>query len=216
MDCYIHLAETPRMHLKTILNHVERHTSFVYGKQQLVRDGGNLRIEVAVRSRANSRPTCSGCGRVAPGYDRLPERRFEYVPLWAIPVFLLYALRRVNCPQCGVTAERVPWCDGKHAQCTTYRWFLARWARRLSWLEVATMFRTSWDSVVRAVVPAEATGEFDGAAGGEAVGIAAVQFESGAELSHERRLPTILGLHVAGLGVAVPPSVVPADDAISD
>jgi transposase len=106
------------MQLKTILNHVERHKSFVYGKQHFVEKGSEFEIEVEVRSRANSRPNCSGCGRTGPGYDRLPQRRFEYVPLWAIPVFLLYALRRVNCPQCGVTAERVPWCDGKHAHCS--------------------------------------------------------------------------------------------------
>jgi len=139
------------MHLKTILNRVERHKSFVYGKQRLVEEGTELRIELEVRCRANGRPICSGCGQAGPGYDRLPKRRFEYVPLWAIPVFLLYALRRVDCARCGVTAEQVPWCEGKHAQCTTYRWFLARWARRLSWLEVACVFRTSWDSVYRAV-----------------------------------------------------------------
>jgi transposase len=168
------------MHLKTILNHLVRHKSFVYGRQQLVRDGTELRIEVAVRARANSRPICSGCGRARRGYDRLPERRFEYVPLWAIPVFLLYALRRVNCPQCGVTAERVPWCDGKHAQCTTYRWFLARWARRLSWQEVATIFRTSWDSVYRAVEYAVSWGlshrKLDGI---EAIGLDEVQWQRG-------------------------------------
>ena len=32
---------------------------------------------------------------------------------------------------------------------TTYAWFLARWAKRLSWRETAATFRTSWDSVFR-------------------------------------------------------------------
>ena len=67
------------MHLKTILNHVERHKSFVYGKQQLVQDGTDLRIEIEVRSRANGRPICSGCGKARPGYDRLPERRYPFI-----------------------------------------------------------------------------------------------------------------------------------------
>jgi transposase len=86
-------------------------------------------------------------------YDRSKEaRRFEYVPLWGIAVFFLYRMRRVECRRCDkVLIERVPWCDGKHSQTTTYRWFLARWARRLSWSEVASIFRTSWDSVCRAV-----------------------------------------------------------------
>jgi transposase len=60
-------------------------------------------------------------------------------------------MRRVNCPLCGVTVEVVPWCDGKSQSTITYRWYLATWAKRLSWSEVAWIFRTSWDSVCRAV-----------------------------------------------------------------
>ena len=92
-----------------------------------------------------------GCGRPGPAYDRLEERRFEFVPLWGILVFLAYRMRRVDCKRCGVTVEMVPWCDGKNQLTTTYRWFLASWAKRLSWSEVASIFRTSWDSVCRAV-----------------------------------------------------------------
>ena len=50
-----------------------------------------------------------------------------------------------------MTVEVVPWCDGKNQLTTTYRWFLATWARCLSWSEVAAIFRTSWNSVCRAV-----------------------------------------------------------------
>ncbi len=57
----------------------------------------------------------------------------------------------MNCKRCGVTVEMVPWCDGKNQLTTTYRWFLANWAKRLSWSEVSSIFRTSWDSVYRAV-----------------------------------------------------------------
>ncbi|MER3423868.1 MAG: hypothetical protein C4293_12180 [Nitrospiraceae bacterium] len=35
-------------------------------------------------------------------------RRFEFVPLWGIPVFFLYAMRRVACRTCGVRVEAVP------------------------------------------------------------------------------------------------------------
>ena len=59
-------------------------------------------------------------------YDRLALRRFEFVPLWGLRVFFLYPMRRVDCPRCGVTVERVPWADGKHQLTTTYMWFLAR------------------------------------------------------------------------------------------
>jgi hypothetical protein len=40
-----------------------------------------LREGREVRPRANSKPVCSGCFRRGPGYDRLPVRRFEFVPL---------------------------------------------------------------------------------------------------------------------------------------
>jgi ribosomal protein S27E len=41
-------------------------------------------------------------------------------------VFFVYAMRRVKCPNCGVTVERVPWGEGKEQLTTSYRWFLAR------------------------------------------------------------------------------------------
>jgi len=81
----------------------------------------------------------------------LPPRRFEFVPLWAIPVFFIYAMRRVDCPRCGVTVEKVPWGDGKCTLTKSYRWFLAGWAKRLSWKETAEVFGTTWEQVFRAV-----------------------------------------------------------------
>lgn len=134
------------MQLKTILNRVQRHRSFVYGSARLI-DRCGLAIEVEVRARANARARSSGCGRPGPGYDRLAARHFEFVPLWGIRVFLVYAIRRVACRDWGVRVEVVAWCQGKHQLCDSYAWFLASWAKRLSWKEVAGVFRTSWDKV---------------------------------------------------------------------
>src|SRR5689334_12935246 len=65
----------------------------------------------------------------APGYDQLAERRFEFIPLWGFFVFLLYAMRRVDCRRCGMVAvEEVPWGDGKRTLTKAYMLFLARWA----------------------------------------------------------------------------------------
>lgn len=139
------------MQLKTILNLVEKHKSFVYGMIQLADDDGRLSLFVQIRPRKGNRPRCSGCGHQGSQYDRLPERRFQFVPLWGIAVFFVYRMRRVNCSKCGVTVEQVPWGDGQCHLTTTYRWFLASWAKRLSWLEVANVFQTSWQSVFRSV-----------------------------------------------------------------
>jgi transposase len=139
------------MRIQTILNRVEKFKSFVYGAARLEEHEGGPALVVRVRPRKNSHPHCSGCGRRGPAYDRLDDRRFEFVPVWGLVVYLAYRMRRVNCKRCGVTVEMVPWCDGKNQLTTTYRWFLATWAKRLSWSETASIFRTSWDSVCRAV-----------------------------------------------------------------
>jgi transposase len=139
------------MRIQTILNRVEKFKSFVYDKAPLEDHVGGPALVVQVLPRKNSLPYCSGCYRRGRTYDHLKERRFEFIPLWGILVFLIYRMRRVDCPRCGVTVEIVPWSDGKNQLTTTYRWFLASWAKRLSWGEVGTIFRTSWDSVCRAV-----------------------------------------------------------------
>ena len=137
----------PRMQLQTILNRVARHSSFVYGAPRWGENAVRPTLEVPIRPRANGRAVCSGCGKRRPGYDQLDERRFEFVPLWQIAVVFVYTMRRVNCPKCGVTVERVPWSSGKSRLTIDYQWFLARWARRLSWMEVAAVFHTTWEHV---------------------------------------------------------------------
>ena len=95
-------------------------------------------------------------------------------------VFFLYMMRRVACPRCGVTVEQVPWADGKHQLTTTYLWFLARWAKRLSWKEVARVFGTSWDQVFRAVAMAVAWGrDHVDLTGIRAIGIDEIHWQHG-------------------------------------
>jgi transposase len=134
--------------VKTILNHVHPLQSFVYGLVAFV--GDDLHVEV--RPRKGARPRCGGCGRRGPTYDTAQKpRAFAFVPLWGLAVTLWYCMRRVACRRCGVTTERVPWAEGKQQTCNVYRLFLARWAKRLSWSEVAATFGTSWGVVYRAV-----------------------------------------------------------------
>ena len=146
------------MLLKSILNRVQLHHGFVYGAARWNDRGNRSILEIEIRPRKGSRPTCSRCGKPGPGYDTMPQRRFEFVPLWGIAVFFLYALRRVDCPNCGVKVERIPWAYGKNHLTTTYAWFLAKWAKRLSWKECADAFETTWDNVFRSVKMAVAWG----------------------------------------------------------
>src|SRR4030067_2501902 len=147
----IDITPPDRMQIKTILNRVEQHASFVYGEVRFRAHEGRTALDVDVRPRSNARPRCSGCGRRRPGYDTLRPRRFEFIPLWGIAVYFVYAMRRVACPTCGVVGEAVPWAQGKSHATTTYACFLARWAKQLPWAQVAEAFHTSWYTVYSAV-----------------------------------------------------------------
>ena len=141
------------MRLETILNHCFNLKSFVYTNIEFVDKGLNTqKILVDIEPRKNGKLYCSGCYRPAKFYDRSrTPRHFDFIPLWNIAVIFRYIMRRVKCEYCGVKVELVPWADGKSSVSIPYKIFLARWARRLSWKEVAECFHTSWDKVFEAV-----------------------------------------------------------------
>ena len=168
------------MQLKTILNRVQKFKSFVYDSVRWVEHAGEPTIEAELRPRTNGRAICSGCGQQRAGYDTLPVRRFEFIPMWGIKVFFIYAPRRVNCLDCGVRVEQMPWATGKHQLTETYAWFLAGWARRLSWSEVAAAFRTTWDHVFCSVDMAVTWGRaHQDLSGIEAIGVDEIAWQRG-------------------------------------
>src|SRR5262245_59649763 len=99
-----------QLEVKTLLNLTQKFKRFVYNDVRLVQTDGKKPpcIEVTIEARKNSKPRCGQCGRPGGCYDRQCERRFQFVPLWGIMVFLLYAPRRVNCWDCGVRVESMP------------------------------------------------------------------------------------------------------------
>jgi len=139
------------MLIKTILNKCHKFKSFVYGKAYFSENERRQVLKIDILPRKNSKGICSNCHQPAPGYDRLEKREFEFIPVWGFSIFFVYTMRRVECPTCGIRVEEVPWADGKRHQTKTYMQFLARWARKLSWKEVAESFQTSWPKVFRAV-----------------------------------------------------------------
>jgi transposase len=70
-------------------------------------------------------------------------------------VIFLYAPRRVHSPRYGVVVELLPWAAGKSPITTSFAWFIASWAKVLSWTETARRFGISphvvFDAVKRAV-----------------------------------------------------------------
>jgi len=112
--------------------------------------GSELIVTIAPDLRYH--PRCGVCN--SPGYyrDTLSERRFRHVPLWAIPVTLVYAPCRVTCPKCNsVHVESMPWAAGKKRLTKAFAVALATWAKSLPWLQVARHFQCSWGTVAAAV-----------------------------------------------------------------
>ena len=135
------------------MNAIQHFAGFVYDDVRLCRhpDGRPQHLDITVEAHGASGPKCSQCQQPAPGYDRLPQRRWLFVPLWGMKAWFLYAPRRVHCPEHGVVVEFLPWSQGKRPVTLAMMGFLARWARRLSWRETARAFGTSWECVYRSV-----------------------------------------------------------------
>jgi transposase len=140
------------MRIRTLLNKCHFLKLFVYKKETMEFVKGQESLIVDIEARKNSKPICSGCGEKRACYDKIKDSRlYQFVPCWGFQVYLRYRSRRVNCPECGVKVEKVPWAEGKQTLTKAYQLFLSSWAKKLSWKGVATAFKTTWDHVYKSV-----------------------------------------------------------------
>ena len=93
---------------------------------------GERDVEVTLRLKA--RLLRCPCGkRVRAGYDRR-RRRWRHLDLGRCRLWLIYSIRRLDCPECGVVTEGVPdpapaipatsktWCCGWPNAATARPW----------------------------------------------------------------------------------------------
>jgi len=138
------------MRIQKILKHFYPLKGFCYGKAEL--DTKRNIINVEINARKNSKIKCSGCGKeYKVYYDKLKSRKFEFLHIFCYTVYFIYGLRRVNCKNCGVKVEEIPWATGKYQLTKIYMAFLASWAKDLAWSRVAKRFGTSWRKVAESV-----------------------------------------------------------------
>lgn len=117
------------------------------------------RIEIHMDCKSRRRLRCSRCGTWARVRDRLARRHWKHVPLWGIPVDLVYRPARVDCPKCRrVTVEEIPWSQGKCRLSTGLIWLLSAMGKLLAWQVVARMYQVHWNTVKAAVQQAVAYG----------------------------------------------------------
>lgn len=118
--------------------------------KKVVESDEGIRVELDLRRRR--RLPCGTCGTLGRVRDRLKRREWKHVPLWGIPVKLVYAPARVKCRECGkVRVERIPWAQGKCRLSVGLIWLLAAWAKLLAWDVAARLFGVHWNTVATAV-----------------------------------------------------------------
>jgi transposase len=109
-------------------------------------------IEVHIDRNRGRRLPCGRCGTLAKVRDRLKARRWKHVPLWGIPVTLVYSPARIYCPECDtICVEDIPWSQGKCRLSTGLIWILSSMSKLLAWEVVARMFNVHWNTVKAAV-----------------------------------------------------------------
>ena len=141
------------MQLKSILKRVTKYKGFVFTNIESQHEGTTDEfIAVTIEPRKGSRGICPECNTPCPTYDtEQTPRWFRFIDLWAIPVWFACWMRRIECPVHGIRTERVPWSNGKSNMTTELMQFLANWARRLSYTEVAHCFGVTYGKVFRSV-----------------------------------------------------------------
>jgi transposase len=92
-------------------------------------------------------PRCgSCCCKVYDIYD-CRERRWRHLDLGGMKTELRYAIRRVDCPGCGVTTELVPWARHCSTFTDAFEQTTAFLAQACSQTVVAEMMRVAWRTV---------------------------------------------------------------------
>ncbi len=75
----------------------------------IVGEGEHQEVIVDLARRERRRMRCSRCGRsVRAVYDR-STRSWRHLDLMRVRCTLRCEVRRIDCPECGVVAEQVPW-----------------------------------------------------------------------------------------------------------
>lgn len=131
------------MRLTTVLRRVLGVTK-MYVESALFRLDGTLAVRVRPTWR---RSRCGGCGRVRPRYDRRDARDWRHVPWGRAAVVLRYAPWRVDCPQCGVRVEQVPWAPSGGRFSEPFEELAAYLAQITDTTQVTRLLGIAWETV---------------------------------------------------------------------
>lgn len=116
-------------------------------KHTVVRDfeftDEGLLVHVAPTTR---KPRCGACGKGGPGYDERP-RSWRHLDFAGMRVVLQYSIRRVECSQCGVTTELVPWAPHGSGFTYDFEQTVALLAQKTDKTTVCELMGIAWATV---------------------------------------------------------------------
>lgn len=131
------------MRLTTVLRRLLGVTKMFVDSALFRRDGT---LVVCVRPTWR-RSRCGGCGRVGPRYDRRDGRDWRHLPWGRTPVVLRYAPWRVDCRQCGVRVEQVPWAPSGGRFSEAFEELTAYLAQITDKTQVKRLLGIAWETV---------------------------------------------------------------------
>jgi transposase len=103
--------------------------------------------DVEVTLRPKSRLLCCPCGKqLRAAYDRR-RRRWRHLDLGRHRLWLVYEIRRIECPDCGVRTQELPWARPGARHTRDFEDMVLWLAQRTDRTSVATLMRCSWETV---------------------------------------------------------------------
>lgn len=131
------------MRITTVLRRLLGVTQ-MYVEQIAFTVDGNLAVTVRPTWRKSR---CASCGCKAWRYDRRPLRRWRHLPWGRTSVELLYEPWRVQCRDCGVRVEEVPWAARGSRFTYDFEELAAYLAQVTDQTQVQRLLGISWSSV---------------------------------------------------------------------
>ena len=130
------------MRVTTVFRRLLRVTQLVV--QGIRFESGGLVLSVRPSWR---KPRCGGCGSRAAGYDQRPSRRWRHLGWGDWSWYLEYAPRRVECPECGIRGEQVPWAVSGSRFTQEFEEMVAYLAQVTDKTQVTRLTGIAWSTV---------------------------------------------------------------------
>ncbi|MCA1677550.1 MAG: ISL3 family transposase [Actinobacteria bacterium] len=111
---------------------------------------GGEGVTVVVRLRRRRR-VCSSCGQLGTRIHARRVKRWRHLDLGATRCVIECELRRLDCPDCGVRYEAVPWARAGSGYTRDFEDVVAWLAQQMAKKPIAGMLQIAWDSVGRIV-----------------------------------------------------------------